>query len=111
MLLTNIWDTLGWFIDNAWGILTFISIVAAMVQTWRTNRGNFWTKIKEVATELVKEVEAMDFKPGEGLLKKEYVIEKLLEEFSSKFAFISKKKLEKIVEVIVVSFNTFSDLN
>ena len=105
------WDVVKWFIENIWEIALIVSIAIGMIQTFRTNRGNFWKTLKETASELIKEAESMEFKSGEGQLKMDFVVDKLLEKFSSKFAFISRSKLEKIVEVIVISFNTFSDLN
>ena len=104
-------DSFKWFIENLWEIAFLISIIVGLVQTFRNNRKGFWAKLKEVSMELIKEAEGMDFKTGEGQLKMDFVVDKLLEEFGSKFSFINRNKLEKIVEKIVTSFNTFSDLN
>ena len=104
-------EAVKFIIENLWEIAFLISIIVGLVQTFRSNRKGFWAKLKEVSMELVKEAESMEFKPGEGQLKMDFVIDKLLEEFGSKFSFINRGKLEKIVEKIVVSFNTFSDLN
>lgn len=112
MLLTNVWDALSWFVENFFNILLFISLVIAALQSWRIARGNFWDKLKETVGVLINEVEAMpDFKQGEGALKKDYVIDKILEKFGSKFSFISRKRLEKIIDAIVTKLNTFSELN
>lgn len=111
MLATNVLEVLGWIVENAWEILLIISVIVGGIQTWRTNRGKFWKDLKETAEGLIQEAEAMpDFKPGEGSLKRDYVIEKLLEEFGTKFSFISTKKLEKIVDGIVKGFNIFKKL-
>ena len=50
-----------------------------------------------------------DFKNGKGALKKEYVVEKLLEKFSGRFSFLTKKRLEKIIDILVARLNKFSD--
>ena len=104
-------DALKFIIENAIEILFIISIIVGAVQTFRSNRKSFWNKLKETAASLINEAESMDFKPGEGADKKDFVIEKLLEEFGGKFALISRKKLEDVVEPIVTLFNTFNDLN
>lgn len=105
-------DGLKWFIENIVEILTVVSIIAAMVQTWRAGRKGFWTKLKEVAEGLIRDAEAMpEFKKGEGTLKSQWVIEQLLKEFSGKFAFISEKKLQKIIDNILKGYNIFSNLN
>ena len=110
MLLTNVWDILGWGVENFMGILFFISLVVSAIQTWRVTRGSFWTKIEEVASDLISDVEAMpDFKNGKGALKKAYVVEKLLEKFSGRFSFLTKKRLEKIIDILVARLNKFSD--
>ena len=106
------WDTIKWFMENIVQILTAVSIIAAMVQTWRATRKDFWTKIKEIAEELINTAEAMpEFKAGEGPLKSQWVIEQLLKEFSGKFAFINEKKLQKIIDKILKGYNIFSKLN
>ena len=105
-------DAISWFIENIVEILTVVSIIAAMVQTFRANRGNFWKKIREVAEGLVNTAESMpEFKQGDGKLKSQWVIEQLLKEFSGKFAFISEKKLQNIINNILKGFNIFSNLN
>ena len=110
MLLTNALDIIKWGIENFVEILLFISIIAGTIQTWRVTRGSFWAKIEVVASDLISEVEAMpNFKDGKGILKRDYVVEQLLEKFGSKFSFITKKRLEKIIDVIVARLNKFSD--
>ena len=104
-------EAIKFIIENLWEIAFLISIIVGLVQTFRNNRKGFWIKLKEVSMELIKEAEGMDFKTGEGQLKMDFVVDKLLEEFGSKFSFINRNKLEKIVEKIVISFNSFSDLN
>lgn len=105
-------EAFKWFIENIVEIATAVSITAAMIQTWRVNRKGFWAKLKDVAEALVNDVEAMpEFKQGEGPLKSQWVIEQLLKEFSGKFAFISEKKLQKVIDKILKRLNTFSNLN
>ena len=112
MLLTNALDILKYGIEHFVEILLFISIIAGAVQTWRVTRGGFWAKIEKVARDLVIEVEAMpSFKKGEGLLKRDFVVEKLLEKYGSRFSFLTKKRLEKIIDAVVTKLNTFSELN
>ena len=111
MLAVNFLDILGWIVENIVNILLVISIIYGGYKTWKVNRQGFWDKLKSIAMVLIQEAEAMsDFKPGEGKLKLDYVVGKLLEEFSSKFSFISKKKIEKIVDAIVEELNKFSKL-
>lgn len=106
------WDAIKWFIENIWTILTIISIIIGLVQTYRANRKGFWAKLKDVTEELINDVEAMpEFKQGDGALKSQWVIEQLLKEFSGKFAFISEKKLQKIIDKILKGYNIFSNLN
>lgn len=105
-------DSIKWFIENLWEIAFIISIIVGMVQTFRAGRKGFWVKLKDVAEALINDVEAMpEFKKGEGPLKSEWVIKQLFKEFSGKFAFISEKKLQKIIDKILKGFNTFSNLN
>ena len=112
MLLTNALDILKYGIENFVEIMLFISIIAGAIQTWRVTRGGFWKKIEKVARDIVIEVEAMpSFKKGEGLLKRDLVVEKLLEKFGTRFSFLTKKKLEKIIDLIVIKLNSFSELN
>ena len=112
MLTVSVLDVIGWIVTNILEILLFISIIVGGIQTWRSNRGNFWAKLKEVAIKLVNDAESMpNFKKGDGTLKRDYVVKALLEEFGSKFAFISEKKLQEIVDEIVKGLNIFSKLN
>ena len=112
MLAVNVLDVIKWFIENLVEIALFVSIVIGLVQTWRSNRKGFWTKLKTVAEQLVIDAEAMpEFKKGEGTKKSAWVIEQLLEEFGNKFAFITEKKLQKIINQTLKVLNTFSKLN
>ena len=99
-------EALKWVWDNIFDILFAISIGFGMYKAWRANRIGFWSNLRASGREFINQAETK-YNSGEGSLKKEWVVEQLFEEFGSKYSVLSKKKLGKVVDALVLVSNQF----
>lgn len=99
-------DELKWLWENAFNIIFTLSILFGMYKTWRASRANFWSSLRASGRELINQAETK-YNSGEGSLKKEWVVDQLLEEFGSKYSILNKKTIGKIVDSLVLVANQF----
>jgi len=112
--LNNLWGGVQWVVENLWTILTIFAIVYGMIATYKSNKKTFWKKVEDATKGLITSAE-QQFKGGEGSIKKKWVLDKLVEQFSSRFSFldkfISKAKFDKVIEENVSKFNEYVNGN
>ena len=88
-------------------IIWAIVIGFGAFQTWRANKKGFWLKLKDSALDFIGQAEK-EFGSGNGTVKKEWVIDQLVESLGKKFSPFTKRKVERLIDFLVENVNKFA---